>query len=154
MDPQEFERNTEALARELTLEDVDDELCRLPASPDTDRDLIARAVMMRRRLELIDASRPNPMAPPPDPDGMVEANLPEGAATCVQDRMLRGKYFYAEDRGGRLVIRLPWRTFYDLANSIHVSGSGPNGAAWWLANPHLSDRLPKNGPPPLPEPPR
>ena len=58
MDLQKFERDTEAMARALTLEDVDAELCLLPASPKNDEDLIARAVLMRRRIELVEGAKP------------------------------------------------------------------------------------------------
>jgi hypothetical protein len=149
-----FEREVALKADRMSLGDIDAELRRLPASPRTDRDILARAAMTKRRFAILDAQRPHPNAPPPDPAGMCEVNIPPGGATCIQSRKLRSKFFYAEERDGRLVVRLPWDEFRDIANSTHVSGSGPNGASWWASNPHLANRLPKNPQPPLPEYPR
>jgi hypothetical protein len=46
-----------------TLEEVDAELARLPATPTTRADILARASLMRRRIELVNGARvePNPI---------------------------------------------------------------------------------------------
>ncbi|WP_050420310.1 hypothetical protein [Bradyrhizobium tropiciagri] len=147
----DFERDLEREASRMTLNEVDAELQRLPASPETDRDLLARAAMMRRRLELlaIDAKQSRE-APPPSP-ALFEVNIPpDVGATCIWS-LDRRKYFYPEERHGRMVIMLPWETFHKLAFSTRGKTAGATGAAWLAANPHLVDRLPKREQPPIAE---
>src|SRR5262249_42029125 len=112
-----------------------------------DNDLIGRAVMTRRLGELINASKPNPQAPPPDPAGMVEVIVPPGGAGCVQSLTIPRKYYYATVKDDRTLIAMPWPEFHALMTG-HANGPGPNGATWACANPHLVDRLPKNPAPP------
>jgi hypothetical protein len=144
----ETEQDWQARTSNMALADIDDLLTRLsPAAEDT-RTIVGRAVAMKRRIELANASRPNPQDPPPDPAGLIEVYLPEGGPNCVQSRDMRAKYYYAvEMPDGRRVIRMPWHEFYRLAFSIH-NGAGPNGACWLDCNPSLVDRFPKNPPPP------
>jgi hypothetical protein len=151
----QFERHVAQKAAGMSLEEVEAELIRLPASPNNDRDLIARAVMAKRRCEILDAARPNPNAPPPvDQAGLVDIVVPDGVdVSCIQSRTIMGRYYYRELRGDQWIIRAPWSEFYTLAFGIHNS-AGVNGAVWCAANPHLTDRLPKNSPPPIPEAPR
>jgi hypothetical protein len=146
---EQIEKQWQARANSMTLDQVEDALMRLSTSPKCDVELIARAVMMRRRIELVNASRPDPQAPPPDPVGLVEVFLPEGGPCCVQSRTIRNKFYYAEPRGERFAIKMPWHEFHGLA--FGTAGTvGPNGGAWLECNPHLTDRLPKNPAPPPP----
>jgi hypothetical protein len=146
---EQIERRWQQRANTMTLSEVETELVRLPTTPKNDDQLIGRAVMAKRRGELVDASRPNPNDPPPDPVGLVEVFVPEGGAGCVQSRTMRGKYFYSELRDdGRQIIKLPWYEFVGIANATTGSGAGPNGQCWWEANPHLKAMLPVNPPPP------
>jgi hypothetical protein len=84
---------------------------------------------------------------------MVDVIPPPNAAMCVTSRKIPGRYYYAVEKSGRLVIPMPWSEFYALAFSV-ANGPGPNGGMWLYYNPHLANRLPQNLPPPLPEPPR
>ena len=59
----------------ITLEEIDAELIRLPASPVSDEDIKARAELMRQRIELVNA-RNKPV--PPQPCNDIVAYPPPG----------------------------------------------------------------------------
>jgi hypothetical protein len=151
-----FERKIALMASQMTLAEVNAELLRLPASPQNDRDLLARCAMMKRRHEILEAQRKPPREVDQAPIGdMCDVIVPPGYnVSCVQSRTIRGKYFYVEMRGDNRVIRMPWSEFYSLAFATHTGTAGVNGAVWLESNPSLVARLPRNLPPPLPESPR
>jgi hypothetical protein len=140
-------------ANGMTLAEIELELEKLPVSPKSDDDLIGRAVLARRRLELVDASKPNLQAPPPDPAGMVEVIVPDGGGTCVQSRTMPRKFYYATVKDGRATIAMPWAEFNAIAFAT-AGTAGPSGGQWLECNPHLKSRFPQNPPAPLPESPR
>jgi hypothetical protein len=153
MNIEQIEKQWQARANSMTLDQVEDMLVRLPTQPKTGVELVARAVCMERRITLINASRPDPQAPPPDPVGLIEVIVPAGAECCVQSRTLRNKFYYGELRGERHIIKMPWHEFVGIANATVTNGAaGANGACWWECNPHLVAHLPKNDPPPAPAP--
>jgi len=120
-------------------------LVRLPAQPKIGTEVIARAVMARRRGELIDAAKPNPNDPAPDLGGLVEVICPPGWSACVQSKTIRNRFYYPETNGEHTTIKLPWHEFIALTRVTECSG--PNGGCWLEANPHLAALFPKNAPP-------
>jgi len=110
------------------LSEIDSSLLLLPVAPTTDEDLLERAALMRRRLELVSAGRPD-LRTPPDPAGMVEVFVPEGGAGCVMSRTLCNRFYYAsEEDDGRFIIKMPWSEFYALALVIQVQVQDPTAA--------------------------
>src|SRR5258707_9230662 len=82
----EFERRFTVRAQKMTLDEIDNGLVALPTAPETDHDLIARCVLARRRGELVNAGRPDPLAPSDLGGGLVEVIVPDGGASCVMSR--------------------------------------------------------------------
>jgi len=142
---EQIEKHWQQRASKLSIAEVEAELERLPTSPKTDDEIVGRASLMRRYLELTSAGKPNP---PPDPAGLIEVVVPEGGATCVQSLTIPRKFYYATMQDGRAVIRMPWRELSAII--FGTSGTdGPSGGLWLAANPHLQARFPQNPPPPL-----
>jgi hypothetical protein len=136
----------------MTLDEIDAAIAALPIEPQDDDALLARADLVRRRTEMIDATRnPHPQQKIAQfqPGNLVEVIVPPGGAGAVQSRTIMGKYYYAEVKDGHTVIMMPWDEFRAIAFAVHNSGSGPSGGAWLDANPHLVDRFPKNPAPPI-----
>ncbi|UGY03272.1 hypothetical protein [Bradyrhizobium quebecense] len=142
----------------MTLAEVDAELPRWPSSPEDDRDVIARALLMQRRHDFvaadIDRRAREAAAHAVEEPGLVDVVIPaELGATAIASRDRPGAFYYPELRAGRYVARMPWGAFHALAMSMSgsagPSGIAVNGAAWLEANPALAARLPRNAPPPV-----
>jgi hypothetical protein len=157
MTNEEIERRWQQRANGMTLAEIEAELKALPIAPKTDDQIVGRAVLARKRIELVDAERNTPPQtdPLPPASAMVTAFIPDGAyVTSVQSRSLRGVYYHVQvDKTGRRTIMLPWLEFHSLAFG-HSNTAGVNGGRWLDCNPHLVDRLPKNPAPPPAAPPR
>jgi hypothetical protein len=128
----------------MTLDEIDAALAALPITPTTDEDLIKRSDLMVRRVELyneIHNRAPQQVAPS---QPLVDVIVPPGGPSCVQSRSILGKFYYAEEKDGRRIIRMPWSEFYAIAFATSHNSAGPNGGTWLDCNPHLADRLPKN----------
>jgi hypothetical protein len=66
----------------MTLEDLDAELARLPATPKTDEDLNSRATLMTQRITLDQAAKATAEANrQPKPRGNLVINVPPGVGT-------------------------------------------------------------------------
>jgi hypothetical protein len=102
----------------MTLEEIDAELLRLPASPVTDEDIKARAALTWQRFELLNA-RSKPM---PQPCNDIVAYPPVGLGVNVL-QTADGPIF-AEVIHGRIGFRL--KTLAHLPRS--------NGQAWECEN--------------------
>ncbi|QIG94417.1 hypothetical protein [Bradyrhizobium sp. 6(2017)] len=143
----------EAKTATMTLVEITAALLRLPASPETDNDLIDRATLTQRRLELEAAEaerrRIEAAAMAPEESGLCDVMIPiELGAVAVASPTVPGKFYYPTQReDGRFTIRLPWSGFHALAFGINGT-AGPNGANWLAENPNLAQRLPRNPPPP------
>jgi len=148
---EQIETHWQKRANKLSITELELELERLPTSPKTDNEIVGRATLMRRYLELTSANRPDPQAPPPDPAGMVEVTIPSGGPSCVQSMTQPRKYFYSVIKGDRAMISLPWPELRAII--FGTSGTaGLNGGAWLACNPHLQNRFTPNPPPPPPAP--
>jgi hypothetical protein len=132
LDIEKYTRTLEQRASRMTIDELDEELnSNLPTTPKTDENLLARAIYMRRRLELVNAARPDPKAPPPLLAGVI-AFAPPGV-DCVQRRDGLG-YFYVETVDGHNKIKMDWATFSALAMST-------GGGMWQELNHDLVQQL-------------
>jgi hypothetical protein len=113
----------------MTLEDLDAELARLPATPKTDEDLDARAALMKRRIELDQAQRATAEAASrPKPKGNLAIFVPAavGTSTYYSDR---GRVAHARvAECGRFVLDLYPVEFRSLL-------MGRDGLHWHNSNP-------------------
>jgi hypothetical protein len=134
----EFERAVEKRASKMSIEQLEAELVKLPASPPmTDEDFLTRAAFMRRHIELVAAGKPDPRAPKPvDPASLLDVNHPAGGT-----------------------LRMSWPEFWSKCfqnvNGVvraQIHNQGPSAGEWLAANPALTARLPKAEPPPPPQP--
>jgi len=137
----------------MSTSEIESALLRLPVTPSNDEDLLERAALTWRRLEIENAARVALQNQKPQRTDLVEVTVPPGCATCLQS--LDGScYFYAEEsESGQIVIKMPWAEFRALAMSI-PNGGGYSGGVWADLNPHLIDRFPKNPLPALAGPPQ
>jgi hypothetical protein len=114
----------------MTLEEIDAALAALPASPVTRDQILERAALMRRRIELVDVAR-RPEAMPPVPHEI--AVVTPAGISCILTAA--DKVLYAEFIDGRPAIKMGWPDFSRLVRS-------PNGGHLWAnANPGLLQQL-------------
>jgi hypothetical protein len=114
----------------MTLEEIDNELALLPASPTTRDEILKRADLARKRGEIIEASRryEMPQAVPAEiavvpPDGI-------GSIITVADQVK-----HAEFIDSQLVIKMGWRDFARLV------ASRDGGHRWAERNPVFVQQL-------------
>jgi len=123
----------------MTLEDIDRELARLPATPKTDADLDARAALMARRIQIDQAAKVAADANSrPKPRGNLTVNVPPSMGVS--------NYYSAQGRSaqsrttddGRLVIDLFAGEFKSLL-------MGRDGLEWQNANHELLALIAQQG---------
>jgi hypothetical protein len=136
---EQFERTLEKRTKGMNVEQLEAELVKLPTSPPmSDEQFLTRAAFTRRRIELIDAARPDPRVPKPvNPALLLDVIDP---AT-----------------GG--ILKMTWSDFwsrcYQHVGGVvrpQISNTGPSGGEWLAANPQFADRFPQADPPPPPAP--
>ena len=89
----------------MTLEELDVALAQLPASPKTDKDLDARAVLMARRIELDQAAKATAAANSrPQPRGNLVVNVPPGVGTSHYYSNINATNRAAGSAWGRVVV--------------------------------------------------
>jgi hypothetical protein len=103
----------------MTIDEIDAELMRLPASPTEPEDIEARATMMTTRIELVNAQRAAASAPAPLPS-TVPVNVPDDLGGILSKT---GRYIFAEILDGKRVIQMPWADFSALVRASHQSSS-------------------------------
>jgi hypothetical protein len=103
----------------LTLDEIDKELMRLPASPVRDEDIGARAELMTKRIELVSAQRAAAEAPKPL-SSTVPVNVPDDLGGILTST---GSYIFAEIVDGKRVIKMPWGDFHALVTARRNSSS-------------------------------
>ena len=115
-----------------TLEQIDAELAKLPASPKTDHDIQARAALMQKRYELENQQRKaNAQASRPKPQIIVNA-IEEFGCLHAAD----GEFYYPEiAEDGRRIVRLRhWGDFLGLLR-------GRDGIRWQSINSEALQQL-------------
>src|ERR1700680_3131928 len=107
-----------------SIEQIDDALKRLPATPTNDEDLIERADLMRRRLDLESAQRQAARHRLPAPGSLV-VNVPDDTSVLyTRSGIMR----YVEIIDGKRAIRM------HAAELKELIGDRTKGAAWGAAN--------------------
>jgi hypothetical protein len=136
---EQFERDIERRAKTMNIEQLEEALVKLPASPPmSDEQFLTRIAFTRRRIELIEAAKPDPRAPKPiHPALLIDVIDP---AT-----------------GGTLQMTWPdfWGRCFQWVNGVvrpQISTTGPSGGEWLAANPQFADRFPQADRPPPPQP--
>ncbi|MBR0937302.1 hypothetical protein [Bradyrhizobium jicamae] len=134
----------EARVARMSKAEVDAELMRLPASPETDADIIARATLMQRRLDL-EAAKQTPKIDPAEEARLVDIFIPAGCDIgCMQDGTSgnAGRFYYRRQHAdGRWMIRAPWNCWLAVISG-RVNTAGLGAHEWTAANSHLVQRLP------------